>query len=146
MIILHFFSAQTSQLFTSSRDKKAVVGSAVAEKVILGPNETKHLEGYTDGIIDYPTTTAILQESEDSHLPSFVDITPPVITHQHGCSKEVTVSLSKITTNTVVIPPKTILWEIQPVPEAEKVFGKIGVGSLRGRRLLSIFVLTKNMY
>lgn len=99
-----------------NKNRIALVRSAASEKIIIKPNERKEIKGYIDRIVDHPTTTAIIQESETSTLPDCIDITPAVIQHVHGNRRqEIPVALSNISTNAVVISPKTILCELQPV-------------------------------
>ena len=103
----------------------AIIRSAEQAKVTLKPNQTLTIKGKTDKEINYPNTTAIIQESSESGLPGFVDITPAVIQFEYGKKKEVTVTLSNLTTNTVTIAPRTIICEIQPVQVTEEVFNNI---------------------
>ena len=75
--------------------------------------------------IDHKVTSAIVQECEDSSLPSYIDITPSVITYDTKKNAEVMVNVVNLTTNSVVISPKTILCEVQPVVVDKAVFDKI---------------------
>ena len=93
----------------------AIIRSAELQKIIIGPNETQTIKGLTDKEIGHPRTTALLHESLDSSLPDYIDITPEVINYEHGKNKVVNVTISNVTTNSVVISPKTILCELKPV-------------------------------
>ena len=93
----------------------AIIRSAEPQKIIIGPNETQTIKGLTDKETGHPKTTALLHESLDSSLPNNIDITPEVINYEHGKNKVVNVTISNVTTNSVVISPKTILCELQPV-------------------------------
>ena len=73
----------------------------------------------------YPSTTAIIQESEDSTIPEFIDITPAVLPFEIGKKQEITVTLSNLSTDTVTISPKAIICELQPVTVTEEVFNNI---------------------
>lgn len=65
-------------------------------------------------MIDYPTSTVMIQDSEEGQLPSDVDITPAVFQQHHGVKpKGIKVTVSNVSTNTMVINPKTIICEIQ---------------------------------
>ena len=121
------FRAMTVREKTLIRNKNrvAVVRCAEASKIILGPNESKDFHGFTDREIDHQTTSAILHESEESSLPSYIDITPSVITYDNSKNAEVIVNLTNLTTNSVVISPKSILCEIQPVTVDATVYDKI---------------------
>ena len=104
-----------------NHNRIAIIRSALPEKIILHPNE-----GYMDGVVDHPTTSAIIQESEESSLPSHLEITPAVIQHKIGVkAQEVMVTLSNISTEVVVIAPKCILCEIHPVAIAEEVLDTV---------------------
>ena len=93
----------------------ALIRSAEPQRIILGPNETRTIKGITDKEIGHPKTTALLHESSDSSLPDYVDISPEIINYEHGKTKAVNVTISNVTTNSVVISPKSILCELQPV-------------------------------
>ena len=93
----------------------AIIRSAEPQKIILGPNETLTIEGITDKEVGHPKTTALIHESLDSSLPDYVDISPEVINYVHGKTKVVNVTISNVTSNSVVISPKAILCELQPV-------------------------------
>ena len=98
-----------------NKDRLAIIRSAQNYNIILGPNETINVKGYTYKEIDHATTCAMLQETEESNIPTYIDITPTVIQYDNRKNTEVMVNLSNLTTNTVVISPKSILCEIQPV-------------------------------
>lgn len=104
------------------KNRLAVVKNASSDKVNLGPNESIRLSCYTDKELNLPPTATIIQGTEDSNIPSFIDITPGVIHYQHGKNSEITVQLSNLSTNTISIPPKAIVCELQPVNIAEDVF------------------------
>ena len=97
-----------------NKNKIALIRCAVPHKVLLKPNECLELNGYIDRTVNYPDTTALLHESEHSNLPLYVDVTPAVVNVKSD-QKHVIVTLSNLTTNTVVISPKAILCELQPV-------------------------------
>ena len=108
-----------------NKNRLAIVRCAENTNIILGPNESRYIHGYTDKEIDYKVTSAIVQECEDSSLPSYIDITPSVITYDTKKNAEVLVNVVNLTTNSVVISPKTILCEVQPVVVDKAVFDKI---------------------
>ena len=93
----------------------AIIRSAELSRIILGPNETKTIKGRTDKELGFQTTTAMVHETSDSSLPDFVEITPEIINYRHGTTKEVNITLSNLTSNSVVISPRAILCELQPV-------------------------------
>ena len=105
-----------------NKNRVAIVRSAEAGRIVLGPDESKNNCGYTDREIDHQATCAILQESHEPSLPSSVDITPAVIQYEYKKNKEVIVNVTNLTTNSVAITPKSILCEMQPVKVDESVF------------------------
>ena len=109
-----------------NKNRIAIIRSDMLEKIVLHPNETLNIKGYTDKIIDHPSTTAIVHESEESHLPSHIEVTPAVVQHHSGSvSREVTVTLSNTSREAIVISPKSILCEMQPVVVADDVLDDI---------------------
>lgn len=93
--------------------------------VIIGPNQSVNIKGYIDKDLNFHDTCAILQETEDSALPRFVDVTPSVIQYSYNNNKEVKVNISNITTVTVTISPSAILCELQPVTIGDSVSEKL---------------------
>lgn len=63
-----------------NKNRNAVVRCAEDFKIILGPNESRDLLGTTNREIDHQITSAMLHESEEASVPSFIDIMPSVIT------------------------------------------------------------------
>ena len=108
-----------------NRNRLAIIRSAAADRIILRPNESFDIPGIIDKEIEYPDTTAIIQESTDSSIPDFIDIAPAVIQYRYRQNGEMKVNLSNLTTNTIVISPNAILCEVQPVTVANDVFEKI---------------------
>ena len=108
-----------------NKDRIAVVRSAESANVILGPNQSINVRGYTDRELNYPATNVILQESEASNLPDSVDITPTVVNYNCKAHEEIMVNLSNVTSMSISIPPKAILCELQPVSIDQSVFDKI---------------------
>ncbi|KAH3817068.1 hypothetical protein DPMN_118597 [Dreissena polymorpha] len=114
------------------RDKKlqrnnnriALLKSAGTSKIILGPNESKDIYCYTDKELDLQTTPAMTSDSTESGLPDFVDITPGLVNYSYGKNGHIIVNVSNLTTNSVVIAPKTIICELQPVVIADDVLNE----------------------
>ncbi|KAH3864868.1 hypothetical protein DPMN_027899 [Dreissena polymorpha] len=118
-----------------NKDNIAIIRCPVPHKGFFKPNECLELNGYMDLTVNYPDTTALLQGSEHSNLPSYVDVTPAVVNVKSG-QTNVIVTLSNLTTDAAVISPKAILCEMQPVTvtkqehcnlntEHEKIIDKI---------------------
>ena len=108
-----------------NKNRVAIVRCAEASKIVLGPNESMDIHGYTDREVDHQPTNVILQESEESSLPSYIDIAPSVINYDNTKNAEVLVNVTNLTTNSIVISPKSVLCEIQPVTIDEAVYDKI---------------------
>ena len=98
-----------------NKNRIAIVKSANMERVMLGPNESKFIPCFTDKEIPVDETLAMMAETENTGLPDYVDITPSVINYKHGHRKDVMVNISNLTTDTVVISPRTVICELQPV-------------------------------
>lgn len=98
-----------------NKDRIAVLRSAQAERIILKPNESVDITTFTDKEINYPDTSAIIHESEESKLPEYLDITPGVVQYKYGKNSEIVVNVSNLTIHTICIPPKAIVCELQPV-------------------------------
>lgn len=125
-----------------NKDRVAVVKCAEIARVIIGPNDSVNLRGYTDKEIDHQPTTAMIHECEDSALPDFIDLTPTVLHYTYKKMGEVIVNITNLTTNTITIAPKAIICELQPVTieeteqesaerrnDIEKVFSEIHIAS-----------------
>ena len=108
-----------------NKNRIAVIRSAQSSKIILKPNQVISIKGHTDKKLHYPSTTAFIQESKDSTIPEFIDITPAVVLFGIGKKQEITVTLSNLSTDTITNSPKTIICELQPVTVTEEVFNNI---------------------
>ena len=69
--------------------------------------------------LNHPNTLVITQESKDSGISYDIDITPTMVLFENQKRREVTISLSNLTTNTLTISPKTFICELQPVTLVE---------------------------
>ena len=66
----------------------------------------------------------MVHETTDCSFP-VVDIAPEIVDYQYKKGASVTVNMSNITTNTISIPPRSILCELQPVTVDETAMNKI---------------------
>lgn len=57
-----------------NKDMIAIIRSEVPEKITLRPNKSINVKGNMDREMQYPHTSAIINECEESNLPSYVDI------------------------------------------------------------------------
>ena len=105
----------TDRELKRNKNTIAFIRCAEQQKITLKPNQSVTIKGCSDKELNYPTTTAIMQESPASGIPDYIHVTPAVIRFENGRRNEVTVNLSNLTANTVTIAPKTIICELQPV-------------------------------
>ena len=56
----------------------------------------------------YQKTKSKLHKTEDATIPNFIDLTPSVVEYEYGKCSDIFVTLSNITNNTVIIPPKVV--------------------------------------
>lgn len=108
-----------------NKNRLAVVRSAESAKFTIGPNQSVNIRGYLDKQLEYNSTSAIIQEYQESILPDYLDITPTVIHYEYRKNDEVNVNISNLTTNSITISPKEILGEVQPVTVDESVFDRL---------------------
>ena len=106
-------------------NRLAVIRNASKERIILKPNDVIEVKGYADRELNFPCSTAIIQESDESQISSDVDIENAVIQYNYKRNGEIRVCLSNITTNTITIPPRSIIGEIQPATLEEEYLSKI---------------------
>lgn len=103
-------------------------------KISIRPNETININAFIDKKIDYQPTVAILQEASNTALPDFIDVEPSVINYDYLNSREVIVTLSNMTTNTVTIQPKSTICELQPIKITEEAIERIEQEELEKKR------------
>jgi len=113
------------KMLQRNNNRLAVIKCASKKKITINPNQSVDVIGYADKELEFPTTSAIIQECEDSQIPPFIDVAPAVIQYRYRNNREVKVTLSNLTTMPVTIQPCSIISEIQPVTMADEVFEKI---------------------
>ncbi|KAH3851362.1 hypothetical protein DPMN_093842 [Dreissena polymorpha] len=92
----------------------AIVRSALTHTVSLGPNQSINLKCSTDRELSHYPTCALIQETRQSNLPNFTQITPAII-HYSGKKQEVVVNINNTTQSTVKISPRAVVAELQLV-------------------------------
>ncbi len=97
-----------------------IVRSAEMDIVTLPPNSAIVISGSIHKGIPYNDTCALLQECEQSCLPSDIDIEPTLVNYRYQENGLVDVHLCNVTTRTVTIQPSEILCEIHPVSVTEQ--------------------------
>ena len=63
----------------------SVIRSLIPERILLKPNET-YIEAkeFIDREMNYPTTIAIIHDSEEADLTEFIGVSSSVIQYQYG--------------------------------------------------------------
>ena len=98
-----------------NHNRLGVVKSAVHEPIYIRPNGSETITCFVDHPLAYKSTSAIMQPLLSSHLASPVDITPTVVNYIGKKTGLVDVKVDNISTQTVVIPSRATLCELQPV-------------------------------
>jgi transposase InsO family protein len=92
-----------------------IVKCAEQKAIVVPPNSQVVVAGYVTRDVQYPATCALLQPTQQAGIPDDVDISPSLISYEYGKNGLVDVHLSNVTTRTVVIQPRAVLCEVQPV-------------------------------
>lgn len=82
----------------------AVVKSAERDPIIIQPNSEVTIEGYTNKMLPYNQTIALIQTTEKSVIPSDLDIIPHLVEYKQQQREPVMVTVSNVTTRTVKVP------------------------------------------
>ncbi|XP_033726169.1 uncharacterized protein LOC117315872 [Pecten maximus] len=98
-----------------NRDRLALVRSSENRNIISPPNGRVDISCKLDREIPYPEVCALLQSTPDSVLPDDLDISPTIFTYRYRQNGTLYVNVSNITTRTVVVPPRSVVCELQPV-------------------------------
>ena len=97
-----------------------VIKCASSQRIIFPANTEVIIPGFIDNALPYHPTCAVLQATETSSVPTDLDISPSLVAYEYGSKQIIDVPISNITTRTVVIQPRAILCEIQPVTIEER--------------------------
>lgn len=84
------------------------------DPIIIQPNSKVTTEGYTDKMLPYNQTMALIQRTEKSLIPSDLDIIPHQLEYKQQQREPVLETVSYVMTRTVKVPPRAIIAEIQP--------------------------------
>ena len=98
-----------------NHNRLGVVKSALQEPVYIKPNSSATITSFVDHPLDYKPTSAMMQPLLNDRLASLVDIFPTVVNFQGKKTGLVDVKVDNLTTQTVVIPSRATLCELQPV-------------------------------
>ena len=89
----------------------AIVRSAEKNRITIRPNEQVTVRGYVDKSQPYHQTCALLQPHPQVTVD--LDLNPSLISYRHQLTEPVEVSFSNLSTHTVTINPKIVLYEVQ---------------------------------
>lgn len=92
-----------------------VVKSAESHSIMIPPNASVDIRGHVFKELPYPHTCAVLQPTTESVFNPDLDISPSIVNFEYKRNGIVMVNLSNVTTNTIVIQPRSVVCELQPV-------------------------------
>ena len=98
-------------MLAKNKSKLGVVRNAEHNNIIIQPN-LEVVSGYIDQDLLYKST---VYPTNQAAIPEDIDIAPTLLDYSYKNTSPVDVHISNVTTKTVVIPPRGILCEIQPV-------------------------------
>ena len=98
-----------------NNNRLGVVKSALQDPVYIKPNSSETITSFVDHPLDYRPTSAMMQPRLNARLASLVDITPSIVNYQGKKTGLVDVKVDNLTTQTVVIPSRATLCDLQPV-------------------------------
>lgn len=93
----------------------AIVRSAETGTVLIRPNSSLTIKGYTTHELDYHPTCAIVESTKDSVIPDDIDVTPTLVNYRFRGNGVIDIHISNITMRTVTVSPKAILGALHPV-------------------------------
>ncbi|XP_041369658.1 uncharacterized protein LOC121383631 [Gigantopelta aegis] len=96
------------------KGRLCLVRCAETQNVAVGPNSTILLRGYMDKRLPFRDSCAVVQACSKSTV-SDLEITPTVVQYRYRDNQEIDIQLSNTTTRTVVIAPRAVICELQPV-------------------------------
>jgi hypothetical protein len=91
------------------------VKSIETKNIIVRPNTRVTIRGQLSKGIVYPQVCALLSPTSASTIPTDLDIAPTIVDYDKNRMGIIHVHVSNITTRTVVVSPRSILCELQPV-------------------------------
>ena len=97
-----------------------LIRSCETSKVAILPNTTMTVKCVLYKELPYRETCVMLHQTKNSAMPSGLEIAPALFRYQHKRSLHVPVQVSNLSNQTIVISPRSIICEIQPV-QIEKV-------------------------
>ena len=98
----------------------SLIKCASSQRIITPANTEVIIAGFIDNALPYHHTCVALQATETSSVHTDLDISPSLVAYEYGSKQIIDMPISNITTRTVVIQPRAILCEIQPVTIEER--------------------------
>ena len=92
-----------------------LVKSAEDKNIIIPSNGRVTIKGQLSKGLRSPRYTALLHPTPQATIPPEVDIAPTIITYDRENPNNIEVHVFNITTRTIVVPPRSLLCELQPV-------------------------------
>ena len=96
------------------KGRLCLIRCAESEKVVVGPNSSILLRGYMDKKLPFRDSCAVVQPSRKASF-SDLEIMPSIIQYRYRDSPVIDVRVHNTTTRTVLIPPRAVVCELQPV-------------------------------
>lgn len=97
------------------------MNSAESSRIIIPPNGRVVIHAYLDRKIPYHRVLAMLHPTYKSCIPTDLDIIPTLHYYYFKESSIIPIEVSNVTMQTVSVPPKGLLCEMQPVSITETV-------------------------
>ena len=107
---------------TKNKNVLALVKSAEHKSIRIPPNSEVVVQGYLDNEVQYQPVCGLLQASSASYIPHDFDISPVLVNYHYKKTGTIHVHITNVTTQTINVPPRAILCEVQPVSIEEKCF------------------------
>ena len=91
------------------------VKSSETSDVVIPANSSVIIKGQINKGITYARVCALMESTSESTLSPNLDIMPTIITYDNVGDEHVEVHVSNVTTQTLKVPPRATLCELQPV-------------------------------
>jgi hypothetical protein len=100
-----------------NNDRLGIVKSCETSRVVIPPNTTTTIKGSIHKGLPYRDTCVMIQPTSKSALPLGLEIAPAIFRFEHQRDRlhQVQVQVSNLSNQTVVVSPRAVLCEIQPV-------------------------------
>ena len=113
-LAFYCIAAQEKQLYKNN-GVVAYVKSSSRDKIVIPSNKSTMIEGIIDNPLPFRPCSALIQGTQKSPLPDFVEISPVLCNFEATNKQLVNIQLSNLSTRPICINSKQILGEIMPV-------------------------------